>query len=174
MPKAFFIRKPIRLNDVISGMKEMKELFKNEDQPYYIAEEIELSNREWEDLTSNFFAARDWIKGFSAKEYHDIEEGVACIRVTCPGSEIALIIDPQGHDYARYVSIEAEGASKSSKEETQPGKHTVVIKMFRGLVSEVFSDIEDIQVLIITDDDDLDEETDGETEDAYLPPYQVY
>ena len=40
--------------------------------------------------------------------------------MTCPSSEIALIIDTQGYDYARYVRIEETNASSEIEEEDEP------------------------------------------------------
>ena len=52
---------------------------------------------------------------------------------------------------------------------------TIVIKMWRGLVDEVYSTSKDIEVVIINDDEDFDEETDfREERDVELPKYKIY
>ena len=106
MPKTIFVRKPISLGEVKSGTEECKRLFDSKGADYYVAEERQLSNRDWQEFTSSLLADRDWIKAFSEKNYPETESGTPCIRVATPGSEIALIIDTQGYDYARYVGIE--------------------------------------------------------------------
>ena len=119
MPKTIFVRKPENLAVVRSGMKESKRLFHSEGDKYYIAEDLELSNQEWERLTEGFLQDRFCFREFSRKNYPMTEEGTPCIRVTAPGSEIALIIDTQGYDYARYVGIEETGGSSQIEEENE-------------------------------------------------------
>ena len=77
---------------------------------YYVAEERELSNQDWAVFTENLLEYQDWISAFSHRSYPNDEDGIPCLRVTTPGSEIALIIDTQGYDYARYVGIEESAA----------------------------------------------------------------
>ena len=106
MPKTIFARKPVNLNQLKSDVADLKRLFNSQGDAYYVAEELQLSNQEWERLTEDFLADRPCFHQFSEKNLPTTEEGTPCIRVTAPGSEIALIIDTQGYDYARYVGIE--------------------------------------------------------------------
>lgn len=106
MPKTRFIRKPCTLEDVRTGTEEYKRFFDSEGTDYYVAEELRLSSQEWESLTGSFLENRPCFRRFSERNLPETTEGTPCIRVTCPCSEIALVIDTQGYDYARYVGIE--------------------------------------------------------------------
>ena len=118
MSKTIFVRKPSTLAEVKAGIAEHKRFFDSKGGDYYVAEERQLSNQEWEELTNNFLTDREWISEFNAKEYPADGERLPCIRVTCPGSEIALIIDPQGFDYARYVGIETADSSEIEEDDS--------------------------------------------------------
>ena len=102
MPKTIFARKPVNLNQLKSDVADLKRLFNSQGDAYYVAEELQLSNQEWERLTEDFLADRPCFHQFSEKNLPATEEGTPCIRVTAPGSEIALIIDTQGYDYADH------------------------------------------------------------------------
>lgn len=72
-----------------------------------IVAEQHLSQIEWAEFTANLLKDRDWLQRFS--EEHSSEstaEVPVCIRVTGEGSQIALLIDTQGYDYARYVGFD--------------------------------------------------------------------
>ena len=106
MPRTIFARKSEDLNQLKLDLEALRRLFPSpEETDYYVAEEKELSEPEWADLTKSLLKDRSWIKEFTEKE-PVYKGGVPCIRATCPSSEIALIIDPQGYSYARYVGIE--------------------------------------------------------------------
>ena len=117
MPKTIFVRKPMNLAELKSGIEECKRLFDSKGADYYVAEELQLSNQEWERLTESFLEDRFCFHQFSEKNLPETEEGMPCMRVTCPSSEIALIIDTQGYDYARYVGIEADNSSEIEEED---------------------------------------------------------
>lgn len=102
-----FVRKPVCLNDVRSGTRWIIDHFGPARESYYIAAERHLSQMEWEDFTNSLLEDRDWIEEFSNQDHPDIEGASACIRVTGEDSEIALLVDPQGYTYARYVAIES-------------------------------------------------------------------
>ncbi len=119
MPKTIFARKPVNLNQLKSDVADLKRLFNSQGDAYYVAEELQLSNQEWERLTESFLEDRCRFRQFSEKNLPDTEEGTPCIRVTCPSSEIALIIDTQGYDYARYVGIEEAETSSQIEEEDE-------------------------------------------------------
>ena len=116
MPKTIFARKPVNLNQLKSDVADLKRLFNSQGDAYYVAEELQLSNQEWERLTEDFLADQPCFHQFSEKNLPATEEGTPCIRVTAPGSEIALIIDTQGYDYARYVGIEAAEDEEDNSE----------------------------------------------------------
>ena len=117
MPKTIFAQKPVNLNQLKSDVADLKRLFNSQGDAYYVAEELQLSNQEWERLTEDFLADRPCFHQFSEKNLPATEEGTPCIRVTSPGSEIALIIDTQGYDYARYVGFEAKDSSEIEDED---------------------------------------------------------
>ena len=106
--KTTLSRKPTNLETVLHDCDEIRSWHNGEDTiDYYIAEEKHLNASEWNSLIHNFLKDRDWIAAFTAEEYEDdMEEGIGVLRVTGEGSEIALLIDPSGHHYARYVGIE--------------------------------------------------------------------
>ena len=120
MPKTIFARKPVNLNQLKSDVADLKRLFNSQGDAYYVAEELQLSNQEWERLTESFLEDRFCFHQFSEKNLPTTEQGEPCIRVTCPSSEIALIIDTQGYDYARYVGIEEADTSSQIEEEEEP------------------------------------------------------
>ena len=117
MPKTIFVRKPMNLAELKSGIEECKRLFDSKGADYYVAEELQLSNQEWERLTESFLDDRFCFHQFSEKNLPETAEGTPCMRVTCPSSKIALIIDTQGYDYARYVGIEADNSSEIEEED---------------------------------------------------------
>ena len=118
MPKTIFVRKPIDLDAVKAGIAEQKRLFDSKGCDYYVAEGRLLSNQEWREFTNNFLTDREWITEFNAKEYPADGDQIPCIRVTRPDLEIALIIDPQGFDYARYVGIETADNSEIEEDDS--------------------------------------------------------
>lgn len=109
MPKTTFVRKPCTLDDV----RERTEWIENRRggeriDSYYIAKEIHMEANEFFELHENLLADRNWCREFSNR-LHPMKDGaVPAIRVTCKGSLTVLIIDPQGHDYPRYVGLEYE------------------------------------------------------------------
>ena len=109
MPKTTFVRKPINLEAVEEDTLWIKARHGGKStEDYYIAKEVQLEENEFFDLLSNLLADREWVKEFS-NQMHPMKDGaVACIRVTCRGSLTVLIIDPQGHDYPRYVGLEED------------------------------------------------------------------
>lgn len=118
MSKTIFVCKPSILTEVKDGIAEHKRFFDSKGGDYYVAEERQLSNQEWQEFTNSFLTDREWISDFCAKEYPANGKQVPCIRVTCPGSEIALIVDPQGFDYARYVGIETADSSEIEEDDS--------------------------------------------------------
>ena len=118
MPRTFFARKPTNLKQLQSDSAELRYSFSSRGELYYVAEERELSNQEWVVFTENLLEYQGWISAFSGRNYPNGEDGIPCLRVTTPGSEIALIIDTQGYDYARYVGIEESSEIESGSSES--------------------------------------------------------
>ena len=145
MSKTIFVRKPSTLAEVKAGIAEHKRFFDSKGGDYYVAEERQLSNQEWEEFTNSFLTDREWITEFNAKEYPADGDQIPCIRVTRPDLEIALIIDPQGFDYARYVGIETADSSEIEEgdsfeieeddyEENEPVTEDEVVDGLRALL----------------------------------------
>ena len=107
MPKATFVRKAVCLEDVRKGAEWIQQRFGPGRDSYYIAAEHHLSQTEWEEFTNDFFAYRVWIEEFVNQDHPQIEGTFTCIRVTGENSDIAILVDPQGYNYARYVAIES-------------------------------------------------------------------
>jgi hypothetical protein len=165
-----FVGKPSCLKDVLNDSDAIRRRRGGKDADgYYVAAEKHLTAPQWRAFTANLLADRDWIAAFAAQDYRRNGELTACLRVTGDGSELALLIDPSGYGYARYVGVERtpEPAPLPSHEEKPAPKHTVVIKVWRGLVSEVYASDPDTQIIVV------DEDTDDETPDD-MPTHQVY
>lgn len=109
MPKTTFVRKPVDMYYLRTGIEWIEARHNGEAiDSYYVAEEIQLEENEFMDLQENMMADRKWVKEFSNR-MHPMKDGaVPVIRVTCKGSLTVLLIDPQGHDYPRYVALEYE------------------------------------------------------------------
>ena len=105
MPRAIFDRKPESLKQLIADTAELASTFHSRGTEYYVAEERELSEIEWRKFTARLLDDQPWIEAFSERDL-PCGNPTACIRVTSPCAKIALIIDPQGYSYARYVAIE--------------------------------------------------------------------
>ena len=94
--KALFGRKIFNLEE----LKELTELaLKAGDKPknYTINREVELGSSEFQEFISNFLIDQPWI------EKEDI-----CIRVENKETGETILVDPQGYEYPRYVSLEIE------------------------------------------------------------------
>lgn len=111
--ETIFVRKPCNLQDVLRGTAEIRairamrgETDTPDDDYYAIAAEVHLTAAEWAEFTRDMHQGQSWIADF-IWEHRNSKAGLClCIRVTGDGSQIALIVDPQGYDYARYVGIE--------------------------------------------------------------------
>jgi hypothetical protein len=120
---AWFSRKPSTINEVIS--REFAECDR-----YVVVEELVLPASEFLILGNNLLSDYDFLKGKGGtrstadlsevpddtpfykltpeqRERFDAGAYRACIRVTAEGSEdFALLVDPQGYSYGRYVAVE--------------------------------------------------------------------
>ena len=106
MKKTIFARKPTDLEQLKSDIADLKHYFHSEGTPYYVGMDLKLTKKEWASLTADLLVNRPYFKKFNARELPETEEGIPCVRITAPGSQIALIIDTQAYDYARYAGIE--------------------------------------------------------------------
>lgn len=97
--ETIFVRKPCTLADVVRGTAEIRAIRAMRGDSGTSAAEKHLTAAEWADFTGDFFRGRDWLANFARQNVGD------CIRVTGDGAQLALIVDPQGYGYARYVGI---------------------------------------------------------------------
>ena len=101
-----FIRKPVTMKDVREGTSWIVENFGAGRDRCYVAAEKHLTAAEWKKFTGDLLDDRSWIQEYAEKDLPMIEGASPCLRVTGDGSEIALLVDPSGYGYARYVAIE--------------------------------------------------------------------
>ena len=178
--KTTFARKPSTLRDVLHDSRQIRSWHEGTDNnPYYVAEEKHLIASDWSAFIDSFLEYRDWISEFSRRNYPYKGEAAACIRVTGENSDIVLLVNPEGYDYARYVGIESACESSAPTEpsatETQPPEktsapdkpNTIVIHVWRGLVSDVYATDPDTQVIVVDEDAD-------ETDPDDMPEHKVY
>jgi hypothetical protein len=123
--QGFFARKPS------TAREAMLDEYKDFDR-YVVMEEVIVSSTEFYNLCSNLIVDNDLFEDFKGGTYsttdpteegdtrqwyqlteaerNQFEKGAyrACMRVATETSKFALIIDPQGYDYARYVYIEMD------------------------------------------------------------------
>ena len=123
--QGFFARKPS------TAREAMLDKYKDFDR-YVVMEEVIVSSTEFYNLCSNLIVDNDLFEDFKGGTYsttdpteegdtrqwyqlteaerNQFEKGAyrACMRVATETSKFALIIDPQGYNYARYVYIEMD------------------------------------------------------------------
>lgn len=97
--ETIFVRKPCTLADVVRGTAEIHAIRAMRGDSG-TSDDDRCTVAEWADFTGDFFRDRDWLANFARQNVGD------CIRVTGDGAQLALIVDPQGYGYARYVGIE--------------------------------------------------------------------
>ena len=104
----YFACKATNLDAVIVSIEEQKEknIFGHGDL-YTILREKKLTRDEWDSLTNDLLASRDWLGRFSEviRHQHTDFEGRPCILAYTEDSDFGILIDTQGHDYARYTSV---------------------------------------------------------------------
>lgn len=122
--QGFFARK------ASTAREAMLSEYKDYDR-YVVMEDYTVSSTEFYNLCSNLLVDTDLFEdfkggtdsttcpeGIEGKRYWELTEAQrnqfekgayrCCVRVASETSKFALIIDPQGYDYARYVSIEMD------------------------------------------------------------------
>ena len=102
---AIFHRKPNNVSDMKA--EEDNGITVNKSS-YVVIAEKNLSKDEFEDFANNLLMNRyDWLKDLYNTE--GISGGsFKCIRVTGDDENYALLVDPSGYDYARYVAFDEE------------------------------------------------------------------
>lgn len=111
---AIFHRKPNNVNDMKA--EEDNGITVNKSS-YVVIAEKNLSKDEFEDFANNLLMNRyDWLKDLYNTE--GISGGsFKCIRVTGNDENYALLVDPSGYDYARYVAFDGEPNSSIESNE---------------------------------------------------------
>ena len=105
--KAVFARKIGELSLYDKYVEDLKAWDKTSEdnltQEAIICEIKELSREEWQHLENNLFESRDWLadKGGVDKDL----QARKCILAVQDQDKKALLIDPQGYSYARYVAV---------------------------------------------------------------------
>ena len=107
--KKIFICKPSTLEELRSELDRAAACKAGyEPEPCRVAAIRRLNTTEWNALTNGFLEDRDWIAAFSQRLENRPDADRSrrnCIKVTCEGQSISLLIDPQGYSYARYVAV---------------------------------------------------------------------
>lgn len=104
-----FARKPSTREDMDSLIAWGKhERFGN--RGYFIAQEITLTETDWNDLMENMLADRDWLQEYNkvARDQYGLgglETLVPCLLVKNEANGETLVIDSQGYNYPRYIGM---------------------------------------------------------------------
>jgi hypothetical protein len=98
--KAVIIRKASNVKD----WKEIAGTYKCKADEVIIEKTIEVSEGEFKSLCGDFFKNREYITANLDEMY--MENGIwHCILVKCAASEIGILIESEGYDYARYTAV---------------------------------------------------------------------
>ena len=96
----------VRMFRKVGDIEELNELVENSEREFpqvYTVEKVEMvDTKEYEELVMSFMADNEIYERFSATNYNP--NGVL---VLTDGIE-AVVVDPQGYDYARYVGVIVE------------------------------------------------------------------
>ena len=104
-----FARKPVTLQEVLAlARSSQAHAAPHRCDEVYVAAEVEVNGGEWRDLSEWMLGDRSWIRDFSARNYPARNGVTPCLRVTTEGVDYALLINPSGYSYARYVAIDPD------------------------------------------------------------------
>lgn len=90
-----------------SNIEAIRERMLDGDTPkssYIIVGEKDLPAEEWNELISNLTNPQPWLEGVKAIDRKNYSFNV--LRVSSSAAEFALLIDPLGYNYPRYVAIQ--------------------------------------------------------------------
>jgi hypothetical protein len=104
MQKALFGRKISDLEELKLLTEEALEKGKT-GSAYVVDKEVYLNNEDFEKFADNFLRDQDWIPEGSGGPS---EEGYLCIRVLNTETQEAVLVNPEGYGYPRYVALERE------------------------------------------------------------------
>ena len=95
----------------VSNLDELKELIdginqNQRGQAYTVTKEVFLGDTEFKEFTSDFFNDQPWI----TKDDGGMNDkgDIRCIRVINQDTGEKVLVNNEGYDYARYVTIENE------------------------------------------------------------------
>ena len=91
----------------VSNLRNIRERLLDGDTPtssYIVVDTIDLSNEDWDALTSNLNTPQPWLENIKPIDRKNYSFNV--IKVTNAQANYALLIDPLGYSYPRYIAIE--------------------------------------------------------------------
>ena len=91
----------------VSNLRNIRERLLDGDTPtssYIVVDTIDLSDEDWDALTSNLNTPQPWLENIKPIDRKNYSFNV--IKVTNAQANYALLIDPLGYNYCRYVAIE--------------------------------------------------------------------
>jgi hypothetical protein len=97
----------------VFSLDDLKEIvtFGASNEPYIVAEEIEIGQKEWAEWTADFFEDKTaWFKGKGGIKKTELGVVRECVLIRNADSGEELLVDPQGYDYARYVGVACQEA----------------------------------------------------------------
>ena len=89
-----------------ASLEDIRERLLDGDTPtssYIVVDTIDLSDEDWDVLTSSLSTAQPWLEGIRPIDRKNYSFNV--IKVTNAQSNYALLIDPLGYNYPRYIAI---------------------------------------------------------------------
>ena len=99
--RSLFWRKVSNVEDLCDGLAKLPGAGLQPAAKVRVVEDKNLSQSDYDKFTADFFASQPWLDGKGGID----EDGTRhVIQVTAQDRQ-TLHIDPQGHDYARYVGI---------------------------------------------------------------------
>ena len=91
----------------VSNLRNIRERLLDGDTPtssYIVVDTIDLSDEDWDALTSNLNTPQPWLENIKPIDRKNYSFNV--IKVTNAQANYALLIDPLGYSYPRYIAIE--------------------------------------------------------------------
>lgn len=91
----------------VSNLRNIRERLLDGDTPtssYIVVDTIDLSDEDWDALTSNLNTPQPWLENVKPIDRKNYSFNV--IKVTNAQANYALLIDPLGYNYSRYIAIE--------------------------------------------------------------------
>lgn len=91
----------------VSNLRNIRERLLDGDTPtssYIVVDAIDLSDEDWDALTSSLNTPQPWLENIKPIDRKNYSFNV--IKVTNAQANYALLIDPLGYNYPRYIAIE--------------------------------------------------------------------